>query len=341
MNWLEQKYVSLLSGRLDRFTRKSSGKFNFRCPVCGDSATNKYKARAWIYENQGKSMFHCFNCSVSMGVPNFIKMIDQQLYNEYNMEKLQNNKTPEQIDLENFVNKMKKPVFQTEGILKGLKKVSQLSPDHPIKKYVVSRQIPNPYHAKLFLFPNFYAYINGVIPNKFSEESLKRDETRLLIPFINKEKKIHALQGRSLDPKSSLKYITIVTDDSVEKIYGLDTVNYDNKFYVFEGPIDSMFVPNSIASAGGDIISVLPSHLKKNAVIVYDNEPRSKDTVKKIDRAIMNGFNCCIWPDSMQHKDVNDMIKAGLSSEFIRYIVDQNTYKDLAAKMALTSWSKI
>jgi len=339
MNWLDQKYVGMLSHRLDRFTRKSSGKFNFRCPVCGDSQSSKYKARGWIYDKQGHGVFHCFNCEVSMGVPKFIKMLDQGLYNEYNMEKISQNKTPEQVDLETFVNKMKPPVFRKEGILKGLKKISQLSPDDPLKKYVVNRMIPNPYHAKMFKCPNFYAFVNDLVPDKFSKESLDHDETRLLIPFINKEGKVHAIQGRSLK-STGVKYITIVLDESVEKLYGLDTVNFDIGFYVLEGPIDSMFIPNSIATAGGDIVSALPSAYKSKAVVVYDNEPRSKDTIKKIDKAIMQGFKVCIWPENLEHKDVNDMVKSGLSAEFIRYIIDQNTYKDLAAKMALTKWSK-
>jgi hypothetical protein len=274
-----------------------------------------------------------------MGVPKFIKMLDQGLYNEYNMEKISQTKTPEQVDLETFVNKMKPPVFRKEGVLKGLKKISQLSPDDPLKKYVVNRMIPNPYHAKMFKCPNFYAFVNDLVPDKFSKESLDHDETRLLIPFINKEGKVHAIQGRSLK-STGVKYITIVLDESVEKLYGLDTVNFDIGFYVLEGPIDSMFIPNSIATAGGDIVSALPSAYKSNAVVVYDNEPRSKDTIKKIDKAIMQGFKVCIWPENLEHKDVNDMVKSGLSAEFIRYIIDQNTYKDLAAKMALTKWSK-
>jgi hypothetical protein len=34
------------------------------------------------------------------------------------------------------------------------------------------------------------------------------------------------------------------------------------------------------------------------------------------------------------------MILAGLSSEFVKHIIDTNTYRDLAAKMALTKWGK-
>jgi hypothetical protein len=276
-----------------------------------------------------------------MSVPNFIKAIDQSIYNEMQMERLQDKKTPEQIDYEAFVDKMKKPIFMKSGPLKGLKKVSQLSPDHRVKKFVDARKIPNPYHAKLFCCPNFKQYTNNLIPNKFDEESIERDETRLLIPFFDKEKRLHAYQGRALG-NSKVKYITIILDDSIPKLYGLDSVDFTKTLYVFEGPIDSMFIPNSIATAGGDLVSSLAMYSdKQNIVIVYDNEPRSKDTIKKLDKAIMQGYSVCIWPDNLEHKDINDMVLAGLTSEFIQFIIKSNTYKDLAAKMALTKWSKI
>jgi hypothetical protein len=188
-------------------------------------------------------LFHCHNCNATLTVPNFIKAIDQSIYNEMQMERLQDKKTPEQLDYEAFVDKMKKPVFMKSGPLKGLKKVSQLSPDHRVKKFVDARKIPNPYHAKLFCCPNFKQFTNNLIPNKFDEESIERDETRLLIPFFDKEKRLHAYQGRALG-NSKVKYITIILDDSVPKVYGLDSVDFDKTTNVFEGPIDSMFVPN-------------------------------------------------------------------------------------------------
>jgi len=340
MDWLQHKYIGLISSRLEKFKRKGSGLYNFRCPICGDSQTHTHKARAYIYEKQGNMLFHCHNCNATMSVPNFIKAIDQNVYNEMQMERLQDKKTPEQIDYEAFVDKMKKPVFMKSGPLKGLKKVSQLSPDHRVKKLVDARKIPNPYHAKLFSCPNFKQFTNNLIPNKFDEESIERDETRLLIPFFDKEKRLHAYQGRALG-NSKVKYITIILDDSVPKVYGLDSVNFDKTTYVFEGPIDSMFIPNSIATAGGDLVSAIGTlNDKQNLVIVYDNEPRSKDTIKKLDKAIMQGYSVCIWPDNLEHKDINDMVLAGLTSEFIQFIIKSNTYRDLAAKMALTKWSK-
>jgi hypothetical protein len=337
--WLDQKYINLIAFRLERFKLRNNG-YNFRCPLCGDSSRSKSKSRGWIYQETGKYKFHCFNCNAHSDFPIFLKKIDAQLFSEYKMETLSNNKTPEQVELETFVDKMKKPVFLKMGPLKGLKKVSQLSPDHRVKKFVESRRIPNPFHAVLFSCPNFNSFTNNLLPNKFDDDSIARDETRLLIPFMDANKNVHAYQGRALG-QSAVKYITIILDDNVPKIYGLDRVKFDRPVYVFEGPIDSMFVSNSIATAGGDLVSALRTFDKDKLVIVYDNEPRSKDTVKKIDKAIMQGYNVCIWPENLEHKDINDMILAGMSSEFIEYIIKQNTHRDLAAKLALQRWSKI
>jgi len=344
MAWLDQKYIGIVGTRLERFKKKSNTLYNFRCPVCGDSDSHKNKARGYIYQKEGKMMFHCHNCGTTLGLPNFLKMVDVNLYNEYQLEKLQDFKDLNQKKTEDFqsmVEKMRKPVFMSSGPLKGLKKVSQLSPDNLIKKLVVDRKIPNPYHAKLFACPNFFSFVNNLVPDKFSSETLARDETRLLIPFLDANKTVHAFQGRSLRSDSKTKYITIVLNDSVPKLFGLDTLNPDRTTYVLEGPIDSMFISNSIATAGGDLISAVKDLKKENLVIVYDNEPRSKETKKKLDKAIYHGYNVCIWPENLEHKDVNDMVIAGMSSDFIEHTIKQNTYKDLSAKLALQKWSKV
>jgi len=339
-NWLLHKYIGYVSPRLQKFKRKGPSLYNFRCILCGDSDLNKNKARGYIYEKKGSMLFHCHNCSATMSVPNFIKCIDQNIYNEMQMEKLMDMKSPEQIDYEQFVDKMKKPVFMKSGPLKGLKKVSQLSANHPVKMFVDSRKIPNPYHAKMFCCPNFKQYTNELVPDKFDKSSIERDETRLLIPFINEDKIVHAYQGRAIG-KSTVKYITIVLNDSIPKLYGLDTLDRNKKIYVTEGPIDSMFIPNAVATAGGDLVSAISSLPKDKVVVVYDNEPRNKDTIKKLDKAILQGYNVVVWPENLEQKDINDMALSGLSPEFIKHIMDSNTHRDLAAKMALTKWSKL
>ena len=110
---------------------------------------------------------------------------------------------------------------------------------------------------------------------------------------------------------------------------------------VLEGPIDSMFVPNSIATAGGDLVSSVRTLDKSKLVIVYDNEKYSKETIKKMQKAIMNGYKICIWPDNFEHKDINDAVIAGLSSEFIEHIIKTNTFQDLKAQLRLNQWKKV
>lgn len=346
MHWLEHKYINLVSPRLRNYKRKSGTLFNFSCPICGDSASNKHKARAYIYDKKGNAVFHCHNCNVTNSFSNFLKIIDQVLYHEFTLEKLREQdplktkfKYEVKSELQEFIGKMAAPLFVKTGPLKGLKKVSQLHHDHFCKVYVESRKIPNTYHAKMFFCPKFFAWVNSFIPDKFSEESLLYDEPRLIIPFI-KDEKMHAFQGRALT-STEFRYVTIIYDNEVPKIYGLDTVDLKRKTYVFEGPIDSMFIPNSIATAGGDLISSVRDLPKDNLVIIYDNECRSKETREKVDKAIINGYNVCIWPTNLEAKDVNDMILSGMSSDFVRYVIDTHTFKDLRAKLELNTWSKV
>jgi transcription elongation factor Elf1 len=169
MDWLETKYIGIVSHRLRNFKRKGPNLYNFSCVLCGDSESDPRKARAYFYEKEGKSAFYCHKCGASSTVMNLIKKIDLNLYEDYQLERLQNNKSIEQIKFDDFVDKMKKPAFLKSGPLKSLKKISQLSSDHPMKQFVTKRMIPNPYHAKLFLCPNFLHYVNGLIPGKFSQ----------------------------------------------------------------------------------------------------------------------------------------------------------------------------
>ena len=74
--YIDQKYVNLLSGQLERFTRKRDDLYNFRCPICGDSQTKKHKARGYVYRRENMLFYRCHNCSASMSLANLIKEIN-------------------------------------------------------------------------------------------------------------------------------------------------------------------------------------------------------------------------------------------------------------------------
>jgi len=341
MDWIDQKYINLISNRLDRFKRSRNNVFNFRCPICGDSKRDKTKTRGYILEKpKVGTIFYCHNCHASLSLPNFLKHVDAQVHAEYVREKFVEREKPQDDIQKPDISKFTRPKFVSDAMFKNYKKISQLDPEHPAKKYVVKRRIPSRFHHKLFFVPKFKSWVNTIIPEKFdiTGEGFV-DEPRLIIPFLDKNGNCYGFQGRSFK-KEGIRYITIIVDESKPKVYGLDTTDMRGTVFVVEGPIDSMFLPNCLAMAGSAIAleSVFGSKPRNEVVIVMDNEPRNAEIINMIDKRIDEGYNVVIWPDNLAYKDVNDMVLAGLDPE---QIIRDNIKSGLQAKMALTMWKKV
>ena len=129
--------------------------------------------------------------------------------------------------------------------------------------------------------------------------------------------------------------------DDVPLIYNLNNVDNTKTIFVTEGPLDSLFLPNSIAVGGSDFKKI-DKKFKDNAILVYDNEPRSTEIIKKISSVIDEGWSVCIWNDRRvsEFKDINEMILGGLSSNDIVDIITSNTYNGLSAKTKLMEYKK-
>lgn len=332
---IDHKYVGLLSNRLQRFTRVNNKTYNFRCPICGDSKRNSYKTRGYIYEKKDHLLYFCHNCGASMRFGNFLKTFDSVLHQEYVQEKFiekMGGHTQPKADITTIV----WPKYRLDSPLKTLKKISALDPDHPAKRYVMKRKIPTKYHHKLFYCPKFKNWVNGVIPDKFKDPD--PDEPRLIIPFIDKKGNCFGVQGRSFKP-DGIRYITIMFEEGAPKVFGLDDLDYEKHVYVLEGPIDSMFIENSVAMAGSDLNSQFLSNMNKDKVtFIYDNEPRNKEIVGRMEKVIENGYNIVIWPDDLTYKDINDMELAGVDH---KSIIMNNTFKGLSAVARLAMWKRI
>ena len=342
MQWIDVKYIGALAPRLSMFARKDDNIWNMRCPLCGDSRKSKTKARGYILGKGGKFMYTCHNCNVSMPFGRFLEQVDPAAYEQYRRETfLERVGTTDRIvepapDISKFIT----PKFIKYTALADLRKISQLELNHPARRYVVKRNIPPAMHSKLFYAPKFKTWTNKLKPDKF--DLSKKDEPRLVIPFVDQGGNLFGYQGRSffdVEPR----YITIILDEEKPRVYGLDRIDLRERVYIVEGPIDSMFLHNCLAMGGAHLdkttaqIGLKPG----NTTIVYDNEPRNKDIVAAIEKAISLGFSVCIWPDDMQHKDINDMINSGLTSKQIQQTIDDHTYSDLLAKMKLTQWKKV
>ena len=163
------------------------------------------------------------------------------------------------------------------------------------------------------------------------------EHPRMVIPFRDSNGDIFAYQGRAFG-KEKPKYITIILDESVPKIFGLDRVDTSRDIFVVEGSLDSLFINNCIAVAQSDLR--VPQY-KTNSVLIPDNEPRNRQIVTQLERAIDDGYRVVVWPDYVRQKDINDMVLSGMDAVEIMDIIHTNTVSGLSAKARLQEWKKI
>jgi hypothetical protein len=100
-----------------------------------------------------------------------------------------------------------------------------------------------------------------------------------------------------------------------------------------------------VAVGGAELVTAI-RHLNvpmQNAVFIFDDQPRNKEIVSHVEGAINAGLNVCIWPESNDSdvKDINEMVKSGMTKSEVQSIIDTHTYSGLAAKLAFKNWKKI
>jgi len=334
VDFIDIQYAQMLSGRLDQFKIRHTNpyKINFRCPLCGDSQKSRSKARGWLLERDNKFSFYCHNCNASQGFSYFLKGQDMQLYNDYVADKFTGkaNNTIKDTKPDDNQFKTKSPVFNKTNPLLKIKKVSQLKHDHAIKRYIEQRKIPSCHHYRLYYAQKFKTWINEVIPDKFPNS--RKDEPRLIIPFLDENGKCFGVSARGFDPEG-IRYITIMFEER-PKIFGLDKVDLSQPYYIVEGALDSMFLENAISMNGAEGNS---NSANENAVYVFDAEPRNKEICNRMEKVIKNGHKVCVWPSDVPGKDINEMYLAGVNPE---KIIEENTYSGLTAELKLASWRK-
>ena len=328
-SYIDVKYVNIISPFLQQFKKKGDFLWNFRCPYCGDSHKSRTKARGFIYRRKNDLFYKCHNCGVGTTLGKLIEHLDSKSYKDYIMERYKSgvktvNKEPE------F--KFNEPVFRSKDVCSTLNSLEELEDEHPARKIIDRRNLPISSYKDLFLCPEFYKFTNKLIPNKFP--SLDGDHPRLLIPFRDEEGEVFAYQGRAFGNEQP-KYLTIKLQER-DKIFGLDKIDKRKEVLVVEGPLDSLFLDNCIAVAGADV-----PNLDCDFTVVFDNEPRNKELLKQVEKAINRGHKICLWPEQMKYKDINDMILGGYTKEEIQDLIKHNTYQGTTATLWFTKWRKI
>jgi len=322
MDFVDVKYINLISARFQKFKKVKNNLYNFRCPICGDSQKNKNKARGYLYQVKNNTNFKCHNCGVNISFNNFLKQIDSTIYKQYTFEKFKDGKTGKNFTVDEPVFKFESPKFKQKI---DLPKASENS---DANDYLIKRKLnPN----KFYYTDKFKSWTNS-LREVFDDTS--KDEPRIIIPLYYQNTFV-GFQGRSLG-FSKVKYITVMLNDDAPKIYGLDEIQKNKTVYITEGPFDSTFIHNAIAMCGAD--ADISNWGISNPVWIYDNEPRNTEITARISRTIERGEKVVIWPSSIKEKDINDMVLSGLD---VQSVIELNTYSGLEAKLKFTTWKKI
>jgi len=339
---VESKYIRLISSRLRNFKQKKDYLWNFSCPICGDSKKNLSKARGYVFQKGTNLFFNCHNCGVGTNLGNLIKHVDPSLHKEYVLERYKSGES----GFSNF----KSPAFDIpaprfdkvakEKHFEHAEWVSKLPSGHFCLVYCTNRRFLSIMVDTLLFTPNYKKFCDALVPNHGKEITA---DARLVIPFYDKYNTLIGVSGRALENSDyKLRYVTLRTNESQDKlIYGMDKVNTNELVKIVEGPLDSMFLTNCVGSGDSALTQTAKLIDAENKVLIFDNEPRNKEIVKLMLDAIKLGYNVVIWPDTMEQKDINEMVMAGFSPDEIERIISSNTFTGLRAQMKFISWKKI
>jgi hypothetical protein len=258
-----------------------------------------------------------------MSFNNFLKQVDPQTHKSYTLEKFKEGHSGGR----NFV--VEEPVFKFEAPkFKKKIKLPKASESPRSAGYLTARHLDP---SKFYYTEKFKQFVNSLKP---TFNNVKHDEERIIIPLYY-EKNLIGLQGRSIKP-NLVKYITVMLDDDAPKLYGLDDIDKTKRVFVTEGPFDSTFIRNAIAMCGAD--ADISRWGISDPVWIYDNEPRNREITNRISKTIDSGDSVVIWPESIDDKDINDMVMSGLD---VQSVIESNTYSGLEAKLKFNTWKKI
>lgn len=330
--YIDVKYINLISYKLEGFKRKSQDLYVCRCPLCGDSKKKKLKKRGYFFKEKDSMLFKCHNCNECCNVYKLLEIIDSGLAKEYRLEKYRKKDDVKiEIPKHTRTNIVIKPRF-------NIPKVSELDDTHSAKKYLIERKIPENFYSEFFYANDFKSFVLDVKPDY--DKKLIDNDVRIIIPFRDFDKNIFAFQGRTLDKNNTLRYITVKLDEK-EKIFGLDKINKHDTIYVTEGPIDSLFVKNCVATADSNLTHAAKVLDKNKLVLIPDVQPRNKEIVKNVDKFIEQGYNVSLLPESSKYKDINEMILSGISIEQCNHMIKDYTFSGMRLKIEFMKWKKI
>ena len=313
-------------------TRKHD-RITFACPICGDSHKDPYKKRGHLFFNN--LYYKCYNedcrsnftklCKTyNVNIDNnkkmeFIKYIDM---NFHKYAKRNDDWILDNVNLKIPLDKLQEWFDNGEGPAHSFKPVQFGS---AVYMYLKERQIPDDiikskFYEGIKTFGKYneptIIFLNTMGDNiiGMQERNLKKGKYRKFKIWTFKEI-YEAIYKTEMDDIEAISY------NKISYLFNLFNVNYEQPVNIFEGYIDSLFMPNSIGAVG---INTDYSILQNDDIdlrFFFDNDNIGK---RKALKYLKEGYTVFLWEKLIEDLSKNYADKHKYKIWFNKNITDLN-----------------
>ena len=333
----EQYVVNVLYENIYKISyNKYNKSYNGCCPICKEG--NSWGKKKRFYYIPDKELAYCHNCGYSKKALTFITEVTNKSLHEIINE-------VKEFDIEIL------PIEEPKEVKKVIDKslpedcinlsdISQIEyyKDNTVVKTALQLIKDRKLNKGINKPKTFYISLKDVV-----------HKNRLILPFYDENDDIIFYQSRGLTKKDLFERPKYLSKVGAERsLYGMQNINsnLDNVF-IFEGPIDSYFVENGLATCGiterSDkmFTSLQKEQINKlnlyEKIYVLDNQYCDKAALSKSIILADNNEKVFIWPKELKRfKDFNDICVAGNKDKIKPEFILKNTHSGLKAKLLLT-----
>lgn len=277
--------------------RKFDGNYNASCPICREGKSWLKKKRLYFYPST--SSFYCFNCNKS--------------WNAWNWIQESSGLSKEEIELEAFRGNSSVDITHHSTHIKSVRKEK---PNLPYDSVNLSDALQQKYYQN----SSYYQKVQDYITRRRLNSAINRPDSfyisftdhfhkdRLIIPYMDRNNKVVFYQTRSLDG-SEPRYLNKIGYDKT--VFGINKINPDlDKIFLFEGPLDAMFVKNGVSLAGLSLTNIQEKQLSEfpfhDKIWVLDNPKKDEAAKEKIFKLLSAKQKVFRWPSDNCYKDFNE-----------------------------------
>jgi len=276
-----------------RMLKEMPGRLSLACPYCGDSHDDTYKKRGSIYWDS--LQYHCFNCSQHGDVYSLLK--DHHIGFQ---------DREDSIKVIDFIQEHKITASTVEVLEHDVfKKIYDLAPTRDELKATFG-------FKEIEAGDPGYFYLRGrMLSHKLENFMYSPKDRRMVVLNLAPNGKVIGFQTRALSKHKSARYLTydiekiyqemkkdmgvsideLISLKKISTLFGVLLVDLQRQVTMFEGPIDAMFMQNSIglATAGRstDEFDEIPT-----IRYMFDNDVTGK---KKMMEKLRRGKEIFMW----------------------------------------------